>query len=129
VIRKAYELAQAGDLLGAAKECELQYKCLPNPVYAVEGIDFYVLAGAPDEALRFANLVERRTDFYRARVEFFRSLALWDEGHNDQAYSALARSISLGYENDERFKLEWGKRIPAEEVARLLIAVRQPLST
>jgi hypothetical protein len=125
VLKRAYELAQKGDFLGAAKDCELQFQCAPNLVAAVEGVDFYVLAGAPAEALRFVKSVDERVRAFSARLEFFRSLAHWDQGAQGDARSALAKATALGYDNDERFRMEWSKRLSKEDVEALLVSLRQ----
>lgn len=111
MLKRAYELSQSGDFLGAAKECESEYLRDQSLVSAVEGVDFYVLAAAPQEALRFAELVRLRIDGFRARVEFFRSLALWDAGDQVEARETYREAIRLGYRNRERMWMEWTKRV------------------
>jgi len=120
MLKRAYELAQAGDPMGAAKECEAEYRRDQSLVSAVEGVDFFVVSGAWEEALRFADLVDERLKFFRARVAFFRSLALWDAGRARDAESCLSQAWDLGYDNLERFRMEWGKRVGTEELERLL---------
>lgn len=125
MLKIAYELAQKGDFLGAAQDCEYQFQCNPSMIAAVEGVDFYVLAGAPEEARRFANSVDERLREFCARLEFFRSLALWDQGERGEAHSALAKAMALGFGNVERFRMEWLKRLPQESVEALLLSSRE----
>lgn len=119
MLKRAYELSQSGDFLGAAKECESEYLRDQSLVSAVEGIDFYVLAASPQEALRFAELVRRRIDVFRARVEFFRSLALWDAGDRDAARETFHEATRLGYQNRERMLMEWSKRVDQATLAAM----------
>ncbi len=120
MLKRAYELSNAGDLIGAARECESEHLRDQSLVTGVEGIDFYVLAGAPDEALRFAEPVRKRINEFLARIEFFRSLALWDVGNQTQSREALQASLRLGYQNQDRIRMEWLKRVDETTLAGLL---------
>jgi len=123
VLEKAYEFARAGDFLGAARDCELQYRLVPSMVSAVEGVDFYVLARAPEEALRFAQSVDDRSSLFAARLEFFRALAHWDLGREGEARGCLARALELGYDNDARLVMEWSKRLSKDDLDSLMVTV------
>ena len=120
MLAKAYELAKAGNPRAAGEECKLEFERGRDFVTAVEGLDFFVVAGAPREALEFAEDVERRLRFYRARLEFFRGLAFWDQGEHSKSRDSLRAALALGYDNRQRFQMELEKRLHANELDELL---------
>lgn len=124
MLKTAYELSQAGKPLEAARECARQFTETQNMIAGVEGMDFFVLAGQHESALELGETLERRLRFFFCRVEFFRSLALWDAGRQEEARLALRNAWVFGYNNVERFKLEWSKRVNAAELERLLMEGR-----
>jgi|APLak6261675434_1056106.scaffolds.fasta_scaffold00165_4 tetratricopeptide (TPR) repeat protein len=120
-LEKAYELAQKGDSLGAARECEAAFARDESFVSAIEGLDFWVGGEKPEDALRFARAVDKRVAFYRARIEFFRGLALMDLGRTDEAKAALRLARLLGYNNEARLRIELGRRMSPDELNELLL--------
>ena len=120
-LEKAYELAQKGDSVGAARECEAAFGRDESFVSAIEGLDFWVGGEKAEDALRFARAVDERVAFYRARIEFFRGLALLDLGRGDEGRAALRLARLLGYNNEARLRIELERRMSPAEVNELLV--------
>jgi hypothetical protein len=124
MLKLAYDLARDGRTLEAARECARQFAETQSMIAGVEGMDFFVLAGNGAEALALGKTLEEDLRHFFCRVEFFRALALWDGGQKGEARAALQRAWGFGYDNIERFKMEWGKRVDAAEIERLLMGRR-----